>query len=74
MANMDYCKFNNTLDDMRQCLVAFELGQPTSAYECGKAEVLFEEVLGTMMDLCIIDEYDGDLLHDYCKQMNDEEE
>lgn len=74
MANMDYCKFNNTLDDMRQCLMAFEEGRKTSDYECQKAEMLFEEILGTMMDLGIIDEYDGDLLNEFCQEMNEEGE
>lgn len=72
--NMDYCKYENTLADMRQCLRALEEGRETSALECEKAETLFEEILGTMMDLGIIDEWDGDLLSEFCQQMNEEGE
>lgn len=72
MANMDYCKFHNTSLDMDQCLFALEEGQKTSARECEIAESMFERILGTMMDLGIVDEYDGDLLHDYCQEMNQE--
>lgn len=74
MANMDYCKFENTSADMQQCLFAFAEGQKTSNRECEKAEFMFENILGTMMDLGIIDEYDGDLLHEFCQEMNEEGE
>lgn len=72
MANMDYCKFHNTSLDMDQCLSALDEGQKTSTRECEIAESMFERILGTMMDLGIVDEYDGDLLHDYCQEMNQE--
>ena len=73
MANMDYCKFSNTSTDIDQCLRAIEDGQKTSAYECEKAEHMFSEVLVTMADLGIIEEWDEDLLHDYCQAMNEDE-
>lgn len=74
MASMDYCKFENAIDDMNACLWALAEGRKTSVRECEKAECLFEQILGTMMDLGIIDEYDGDLLHDFCQEMNEEGE
>lgn len=72
--NMDYCKFENTSNDMNACLWAFEEGQKTSERECEKAEYMFERILGTMMDLGIIDDYDSDLLHDFCQEMNENNE
>lgn len=71
MASMDYCKFENAIDEMNACLRALEDGRKTSERECEKAEYLFEQILGTMMDLGVIDEYDGDLLHDFCYEMNE---
>lgn len=72
--NMSYCQFENTKQDMMQCLFAFGEGQKTSERECECAEYMFEQILGTMMDLGIIDEYDGDLLHEYCQEMNESNE
>lgn len=70
---MDYCKFENTNNDMQACLWALAEGRKTSERECEKAEHMFEKILYTMMDLGIIDDFDGDLLHDYCYEMNDDE-
>lgn len=68
--NMDYCKYELTLADVRQCLRALEAGYPTSERECEYAEVMFEDVLTTMMDLGIINSYDSDLLNEFCQEMN----
>lgn len=72
--NMDYCKFENTKQDMMQCLFAFEEGRKTSQQECECAEYMFEQILGTMYDLGIIEDWDGDLLHDCCQEMNEDSE
>lgn len=48
-----------------------EEGTKTTEFECEKAEYMFERVLMTMADLGIIDDWDGDLLHDYCQEMNE---
>lgn len=74
MANMDYCKFHNTSIDMEQCLRAFEEGLKTSERECEIAEFMFEEILHTLMDLGIVDDYDGEVLHDCCQEMNEKGE
>ena len=67
-------RFENTMNDMRQCLWALEEGRKTSERECEKAEAMFEELLGVMSDLGIIDEWDGDLLHEFCQEMNESNE
>lgn len=71
--NMEYCKFENTKNDMMQCLFTFGERQGTSERECECAEYMFEQILSTMMDFGIIDDYDGDLLHDYCYEMNEDQ-
>lgn len=72
MANMSYCRFHNTSMDMRECLQCLEDEEPTSNYECEKAMYMFEDILSTMQDLGIIDEYDGDLLQEYVDKMREE--
>lgn len=74
MANMDYCKFENTSNDIMPCLCGLAEGWKTSERECEKAENMFTEILMTMADLGIIDVWDGDLLHDYCQEMNENNE
>lgn len=49
---------------------SIENGLRTTEFECEKAEYVFETILGTMMDLGIIDNYDGELLHEFCQEMN----
>lgn len=72
MANMDYCKFNNTAMDVDQCLRALEDRDKTSAYECEKAEYMFTEILITMANFGIIEDFDGELLHAICEDMNED--
>lgn len=69
---MKYCQFENTSADMQPCLWAFAEGEKTSERECEKAMFMFENILGTMMDLGIIDDYDGDLLQEYVDEMREE--
>lgn len=66
-----YQEASKTVDAM---LYGLEEGRKTTAFECEKAEYVFDRILGTMMDLGIIDEWDGDLLHDYCQEMNEKNE
>lgn len=70
--NMDYCKYELTLADVRQCLLALEAGYPTSERECEYAEVMFDLILCVMMDLGIIEDYDPDLLTQFCQEMNED--
>lgn len=70
--NMDYCKYELTLSDMRQCLRALEAAYPTSERECEYAEVMFEDILTTMLALGVIDDYDQDLLNGLCQEMNED--
>lgn len=75
MASMSYYSFENTMKDMTRCLWTLAEGEEkTTERECEKAEYMFDEILTTMMDLGIIDDYDGDLLHDFCYAMNEEGE
>ena len=41
MANMEYCKFENTLDALRDCLRHIEVGEETSESEIECAKSLY---------------------------------
>ena len=71
---MDYCKFENAKQEIMPCLFAFEEGRKTSDHECECAEYLFEQILDLMKDLRIIEDYDSDMLHDCCQEMNENNE
>ena len=67
MANMSYCRFENTLSDLEDCRDALDRGDSLSQREAGKAKAL--------IDLCreISDNYDADYV-DSLKEDEDEDE
>lgn len=67
MANMSYCRFGNTLSDLRDCKEALENQEELSSREAKKAKAL--------IDLCrnIADNYDDDYV-DSLKEEDEEEE
>lgn len=67
MANMSYCRFENTLSDLRDCKEALENREELSSREAKKAKAL--------IDLCrnIADDYDDDYV-DSLKEEDEEEE
>lgn len=67
MANMSYCRFENTLGDLEDCKEALENGEELSSREAKKAKAL--------IDLCreIADNYDDDYV-DSLKEEDEEEE
>ena len=66
MANMSYCRFYNTLSDLRDCKDALDRGDSLSETEVKKAKAL--------IDLCreIADNYDDDYV-DSLKEDEEEE-
>ena len=63
MANMSYCRFRNTAQDLRDCLDALDPYE--NEYEINKEETqagirMFENFLGYCQDIGLIDEYDRD--------------
>ena len=73
MANMGYCRFRNTAQDLRGCLNA--LGPYENEYEISTEEVragirLFESFLDYCRDVCIIDDYDRDAISRHFEETN----
>lgn len=52
MANMGYCKFENTLDALRDCLCHIEDGEETSQSEIECAKSLYE-ACKEFIDKCV---------------------
>lgn len=67
MANMSYCRFENTFSDLEDCRGALDRGDSLSKREAGKAK--------SLIDLCreIADNYDDDYV-DSLKEDEDEGE
>lgn len=68
MANMSYCRFENTLSDLEDCRDALDRGDSLSKREAGKAKAL--------IDLCreISDNYDSDYVDSLQEEDEEEEE
>ena len=63
MANMSYCRFENTLSDLRDCKEALDNGEELSSREAKEAKAL--------LDLCReMAEYDDD----YIDSLKEDEE
>lgn len=64
MANMSYCRFYNTSNDVYDCLGAIDEIQDgsiskLSENEANAGESMFRAILDFCRDMEIIDEYDG---------------
>lgn len=68
MANMSYCRFENTLSDLEDCRDALDRGEELSSREVRKAKAL--------IDLCreIADNYDYDYVDSLTEEEEEEEE
>ena len=60
MANMGYCRFRNTRDDLNDCLDVFREDKLLSADEAMAGRRMFEEFLDFCRENCIIPSYDKD--------------
>jgi len=60
MANMDYCRFENTFNDLRECIKALENREISSTSEKRYAERLINEFLDFCVAESIIEELDDD--------------
>ncbi len=58
MANMGYCRFENTNHDLRDCIDAIDNRVPTSERERAIARSMFEYFLGICCDLGIVEDFD----------------
>jgi hypothetical protein len=82
MSNMSYCRFENTLNDLRECFEALQNRDIESVREKKKARALLEEMAEFLVneDLINTDEYDEvninyegmDELIEECKDQDEE--
>lgn len=71
MANMRYCRFRNTEQDVRECIEALEEGDTISEDEAVAAMNMFVRVLDFCKSEGIIPHWDGMRLED---MLNDHKE
>ena len=55
--NMSYCRFENTYNDVKDCMCAIDDGGGLSEREARYAKRLFKEVLSFLYDNGFIEEY-----------------
>ena len=62
MANMGYCRFQNTRSDMEDCLDALREEKLLSHDEANAGRWMFDDILSYCRDNGIIDSYDSEML------------
>ena len=62
MANMSYCRFQNTRRDMEDCLDALRDEKRLSTDEAKAGHRMFDDILDFCRDMSIIDSYDAGML------------
>lgn len=75
MANMSYCRFYNTRDDLEECLDAIREEKRISEEEARAGRWMFDDFLDFCRENGIIDSYDAEAvrdLFDSLKEKNDE--
>ena len=68
MANMSYCRFHNTKNDLDDCLEALRDGARLSQDEFRKCKQMFNNFIELLLDEGIIEDENGELeerLEDY---------
>lgn len=62
MANMSYCRFENTRGDMAECLDALREEERLSSDEANAGRWMFDDILSYCQENGIIDSYDAGML------------
>ena len=62
MANMSYCRFQNTRRDVEDCLDALRDEKRLSSDEANAVRWMFDDILDFCRDMGIIDSYDTGML------------
>lgn len=73
MANMSYCKFRNTKNDLEDCLDAIEQGDTLSEEEADAGVRMFRRFLSFCEDNGIIESYDRDTMSELFDGLREEE-
>jgi hypothetical protein len=71
MSNMSYCRFQNTLGDLRDCLEALNNRNISSDEEKQSANILLKVMADFLVDESIIDE-DGNVDYDRIEEIINE--
>lgn len=69
MSNMSYCRFQNTRNDMEDCLYALETESSLSQEESAAGTYMFLRVLRFFQEHEIIEAYDKDALTDLLRAL-----
>ena len=69
MPNMSYCRFQNTSDDLAECLDALERQKSLSGEEYYAALDLFKSVLQFCTEEGFIGDYDLDRIREYLEKL-----
>lgn len=69
MANMAYCRWNNTYLDMLDCFEAFYNEEEMSEYEIRSAKNMINSMCDFLMDNGVIYECDTTLLEEHLNSM-----
>ena len=62
MANMSYCRFENTCADLEDCLQALRCEEELSDYEAQAAKKMFRQMMEFCKEMEIIESYDEDAI------------
>ncbi len=62
MANMSYCRFQNTRSDMGDCLEALREEKRLSAEEAKAGRWMLDDILSYCRDAGVIESYDSEML------------
>lgn len=62
MANMGYCRFTNTRQDLQECLEAIQYDARLCDVEARAGKAMFEEFLTFCKEQGIIDDFDEETL------------
>jgi len=77
MPNMSYCRFENTLIDVNDCINALEERNISSNREKSKASKMLTSICKFLVVEGIIDNYDQDIINgliEVCGEQEDEED
>lgn len=74
MANMSYCRFQNTRGDMEDCINALCEEKRLSRDEARAGRWMFDDILSYCQENGIIDGYDGEMLKAVFERLAKEDE
>jgi len=74
MANMSYCRFTNTRQDMDDCLEALRDEKRLSDFEVRAGRNMFRDILEFCQEQGIIDAFDEEVVDDLFRNLEERED